>query len=352
MAKQRTRQLTYALRANLEEMAAYGESKKAYKDKTNALRRQKYRELIYKGISRENIYKELLHIDSAKDKIFSYSTMKNYIRFVKDFAAYVYTQTGTTRVSISDSVKYIQPYIDALISKGDSPNTINLKLAAVCKATGQYVVDYTHPIRRYSDVTRSVKSAVRDKYNDKRAAAALELNRAIGLRRNELARLTIDDIHIGEKCAYLYSKGKGGKNNITYISDPAKLDILYKYMSQAITDGRETLLSREQMHHDADLHHARAMCAVDEYNRVLEDININPERREFYKNFIRDIFKKYNKPLLEDLDKPYFLRGAGKKLCISQGKSYIFDRVAVLYVSLTILHHFRSDTTVQHYLIK
>ena len=350
--KQRTRQLTYALRTNLESMAAYGESKKKYKDKTNALRRQKYRELLYKGISREDIYKELLHIDSAKDKIFGFSTMKNYIRFVKDFAAFVYIQTGTSRVSISESISYIQPYINALISKGDSPNTINLKLAAVCKATGQYVVDYTHPIRRYSDVTRSVKSAVRDRYNDKRAAAALELNRAIGLRRNELARLTIDDIHIGEKCAYIYSRGKGGKNNITYISDPAKLDILYKYMSQAITDGRETLLSREQMHHDADLHHARAMCAVDEYNRVLEDININPERREIYKSYIKDIFKKHNKPLLEDLDKPYFLRGAGKKLCISQGKSYIFDRVAVLYVSLTILHHFRSDTTVQHYLIK
>lgn len=350
--KQRTRQLTYALRASLEEMAAYGESKKKYKDKTNALRRQKYRELINIGASKSDIQKELLHIDSAKDKIFSYSTMKNYIRFVKDFATYVYTQTGTARVSISESISYIQPYIDSLISKGDSPNTINLKLAAVCKATGQYVVDYTHPIRRYSDVIRSTKAAVRDKYNDKRAAAALELNRAIGLRRNELARVSINDIQLGEKCAYIYSRGKGGKNNITYISDPAKLDILYKYMSQAISDGRETLLSKEQMHHDADLHHARAMCAVDEYNRVLADININPERREFYKNFIRDIFMKYNKPLLEDLDKPYYLRGAGKKLCISQGKSYIFDRVAVLYVSLTILHHFRSDTTVQHYLIK
>ena len=350
--KQRTRQLSYALRANLEGMAAYGESKKMYKQKTQQLRRQRYKALINIGASKSDIYKELLHIDCAKDKIFSYSTMKNYIRFVRDFADFVYTQTGTSRVSIYESIPYIQLYINHLISKGDSPNTINLKLAAVCKATGQYVVDYTHPIRRYSDVTRSVKNAVRDKFNDKRAAAALELNRAIGLRRNELSRVSINDIYIGEKCAYIYSKGKGGKNNITYISDPKKLDILYKYMSQAIVNGRETLLSKEQMNHDADLHHARAMCAIDEYKRVAEDMRINPERREFYKDYIRDIFKKYNKPLLEDLDKPYYLRGAGKKLCISKGKSYIYDRVAVLYVSLTILHHFRSDTTVQHYLIK
>ena len=96
----------------------------------------------------------------------------------------------------------------------------------------------------------------------------------------------------------------------------------------------------------------QGLCAIDEYNRVLADIKANPKRREFYKSFIKDTFRKYNKPLLEDLDKPYFLRGAGKKLCISQGKSYIYDRVAVLYVSLAILHHFRSDTTVQNYLIK
>ncbi len=350
--KTRTKQLTYALRANLERMAAYGESKKAYKSKTQALRRQKYKELINAGKSKSYINKQLLHIDAAKDKIFSYSTMKNYIRFIKDFSDYVYTQAGTTRITVEDSIRYIQPYIDYLVRKGDSPNTINLKLASVCKATGQYVVDYTHPIRRYSEVKRSVNSAVRDKYNDKRAFEALELNRAIGLRRNELARVNINDIRIGEKCAYIYSKGKGGKHNETYISDLSKLEILYKYMSQAIKAGRETLLSREQMKHDADLHHARALCAVDEYNRVMADITTNPERREYYKDFVKSIFRKYNKPLLEDLDKPYFLRGAGKKLLISQGKNYRFDRVAVLYVSVTILHHFRSDTTVQHYLIK
>ena len=153
------------------------------------------------------------------------------------------------------------------------------------------------------------------------------------------------------KNADIYVTGTNEKNILNSIltAFAGKSD---EIMRQAITNGRETLLSKEQMNHDADLHHARAMCAVDEYNRILQDIHKNPEQREFYKNFIRDIFKKYNKPLLEDLDKPYYLRGAGKKLCISQGKSYIFDRVAVLYVSLTILHHFRSDTTVQHYLIK
>ncbi len=37
---------------------------------------------------------------------------------------------------------------------------------------------------------------------------------------------------------------------------------------------------------------------------------------------------------------------------LDEARETSFDRVAVLYVSVTILHHYRSDTTVQHYLIK
>ena len=120
----------------------------------------------------------------------------------------------------------------------------------------------------------------------------------------------------------------------------------------ALENGRDTLLSFEQMNHDADLHHARAQCAMDEYNRVMADIKEHPERRTFYKDYVVRFFKENNKPLKENLDKPYNLRGADKKMLEKQGRETSFDRAVVLYVSVTILHHYRSDTTVQHYLIK
>ena len=351
--KTRNKQLTFALRENLEKMAAYGESKYAFRQKTNDLRRRAKNELICQHKSAEEIEKALLHIDAAKDKIFSFGTMRSYIRFVADFAEFVAAQAGTSRTSVADSVKYIQPFVDHLILKGNSPNTINLKLSAVCKATGQYVVDYTHPERRYADVTRGVKPAVRDKFNSHRAVEALELNRAIGLRRSELGRVTIFDVSWdGDKSATIRSVGKGGKHNETFITDPAKLEVLTKYYCDAVADARATLLTKEQMQHDADLHHARAMCAIDEYNRVMGEIKGNPDKREEYKRFIIDFFRKHNKPLKENLDKPYFLRGAGKVMQQSRGREFKFDRVAVLYVSATILNHFRSDTTIQHYLIK
>ena len=353
MKRERTKQLTYALRSRLEKMAAYGESKKAYKVKTLELRRVARNELIRQHKNREEITNALLHIDAAKDKIFSYNTMKSYIKFVKDFAGFVTSQTGTSRTSVEDSIIYIQPYIDYLINKGNSPNTINLKLSAVCKATGQFVVDYEHPVRRYSEAIRGVKPAVRDHFNEHRAAAALELNRAVGLRRAELGRLSVADIHWNDKGdIVITSIGKGGKHNNTLICDPEKIRIVEKYYYDAIADGREILLTKEQMNHDADLHHARAECAIDEYNRVITDIKDHPERRNYYKNFVIDFFRKNKKSLKEKLDVPYRLRGAGKMLMEQQGKDTVFDRVAVLYVSVTILHHYRSDTSVQHYLTK
>jgi len=352
MKRVRTKQLTYALRERLEAMAAYGESKRSYKIKTLELRRKRRIELISRKVPHEVIEKELLHIDAAKDKIFSYNTMTSYIRFVKDFAEFIKTQTGTSRTPIGDSVRYIQPYIDHLINNGDSPNTINLKLSAVCKAVGVFVVDYSHPIRRYSEVTRSVNSAKRDHFNDHRAKDSLRLNRAVGFRRTELGRIDLTDITRYSDHAVIRSVGKGGKHNETYIADPKKLAVLDEYIAEAKREGRTTLLSKEQMNHDADLHHARALCAVDEYNRVVEDMKAHPERRAYYKKFVTDFFKRHNKRLTEDLDKPYHLRGKGKALLKHQGRETVFDRVAVLYVSVTILHHYRSDTTVQHYLIK
>ena len=352
MKRNRNKQLTYALRERLEAMAAYGESKRAYKIRTLELRRQKRNELIACKLPHKVIEKELLHIDAAKEKIFSYNTMAAYIRFVKDFADYIKVQTGTSRTSIEDSVGYIQQYIDFLIYKGDSANTINLKLSAVCKATGVFVVDYKHPIRRYSEVTRSVNSAKRDHFNDHRAKDSLRLNRAIGFRRSELGRIKLTDITRYSDHAVIRSVGKGGKRNETHIADPKKLAVLDEYIDEAKREGRTTLLSKEQMNHDADLHHARALCAVDEYNRVVEDMKAHPDRREYYKKFIQDFYKSHNKRLTEDLDMSYHLRGKGKLLLKKQGRETTFDRVAVLYVSVTILHHYRSDTTVQHYLIK
>ena len=69
-------------------------------------------------------------------------------------------------------------------------------------------------------------------------------------------------------------------------------------------------------------------------------------------NEIFRIFAENGKTLHENLDIPYRCRGQNRKKLEKLGKPTVFDRVAVLYVSCTVTNHFRSDTTVQHYLVK
>ena len=71
-----------------------------------------------------------------------------------------------------------------------------------------------------------------------------------------------------------------------------------------------------------------------------------------YIQAIEDEFKRNKRKLKEDHNKPYRLRVYNKKAAESINKPVVYDRVAAMYVSLFILHHFRTDTTILHYLVK
>ena len=352
MTKIRNKTTKFALRDRLAGMAAFGESKYEDRKETLRLRNAKRKELVLAGASPEEIRNALDEINIGWTKIYSYSTMRSYIQAVDKFAAFIRDMTGNNRMPVEETVKYIQPFVDHLIAAGYSPYTINLWLSGVCKATGSIISNYYHPRRSYIDVFRGVKAVKRDNFNSKRAKEAIELNKVVGLRRNELRKLRISDISYNGKDMLIRSIGKGGKHNVTLISDPESISVVKKYIELAKADGRETLLSEEMMNHDADLHSIRAVCAKREYERVVMDMQENPERREYYINFIKSEFKKVGRRLEENLNNPYRLRGRGRHIVASRGRPVEYDRVAVMYVSLTILHHYRSNVTVDHYLIK
>lgn len=239
------------------------------------------------------------------------------------------------------------------IKKGLTPQTVHLRLSAVCKALELNISDYEKPIRHYADATRSVKSAQNDAYNATHAEKALTANRIIGLRRSELSRLQHSDIRfISDERAEVYTVGKGGKHNVNIVSGREKISILKAMVQDAESQCNIYLLDKSDLNNDADLHHERAECAKDVYKFVCDDIAAHPERRAYYQNEIFRIFSENGKPLRENLDVPYRCRGQNRKKLEQLGKPTVFDRVAVLYVSCTVTNHFRSDTTVQHYLIK
>jgi hypothetical protein len=101
-----------------------------------------------------------------------------------------------------------------------------------------------------------------------------------------------------------------------------------------------------------NFHKQRELRAKDVYERVVADMQNNPESREYYKTFIKNSFERDGKKLRENLEKPYVVRGENRKRLEQQGRALEYDRVAVLYVSLTVLNHYRSDTSVNHYIGK
>lgn len=343
----------YQMKLVLREMAAFGESKKSYKEETSHLRTEYKSKLISQGYSKQEAHKMTQNICTYRNKIFSASTMESYQKAAGVFEQFCQETLGTKRLTLEEAKNHVQEFVDWNISKNLTPQTVHLRLSAVCKALELNISDYQKPIRHYSDATRSVKSAQNDTYNAVHAKKALTANRIIGLRRSELSRLQCSDIHfISEEKAEVYTIGKGGKHNINIVSGREKVSALKIMVQEAESQCNIYLLDKTDLNNDADLHHERAECAKDVYNSVCADMAAHPERRTYYQSEIFRIFAENNKPLRENLDVPYRCRGQNREKLEQLGKPTVFDRVAVLYVSCTVTNHFRSDTTVQHYLIK
>ena len=336
----RIQNIGFQLKQSLRAMAAFGESKKAYKEETSRLRTEYKNRLLSQGYSKKDAHKMAQSICTYRDKIFSQSTLSAYQKAVGVFEQFCQETLGTKRLTLEEAKNHVQEFVDWNISKDLTPQTVHLRLSAICKALKLNISDYEKP-------------AQNDAYNAVHAEKALAANRIIGLRRNELARLQCSDIHfISEERAEVYTIGKGGKHNVNIVSGREKVSALKMMVQEAESQYNRYLLDKTDLNNDADLHHERAECAKDVYSSVLKDMEENPAKREYYKSQIQQIFKQNGKTLHENLDTPYRCRGQNRKKLERLGKPTVFDRVAVLYVSCTVTNHFRSDTTVQHYLVK
>lgn len=344
--------ISVTLRRRLSAMYAPGESKQAHKEETRRLRAEYKKELILQGYSKKEAHKMSLSVCTYKDKIFCTNTLNSYFKAVDSFQQFCVEVLGTKRISLEEAAKHVQEYVNWCIEKELTPHTIYSYLSGVCKSMNLNISDYEKPERHYADAIRGVRPAKNDSYNSMHAATALRANRIIGLRRNELCTLAIKNIHFFDDCVEVYTIGKGKKSNVNVITDSNEIAELKSMVKEAEEKGQKFLLSKSETRNDADLHHERALKAISVYEKAVEDMTNHPERRAYYQSEIKRIFDENGKPLYENLGTPYRCRGENRRKLIAMGKNTVFDRTAVLYVSCTVTNHFRSDTTVQHYLIK
>ncbi len=338
--------IKYALKQALASKEAYGRSKYEDKLKTKIHRAK----LQSQGVS----YQERLRIDYSKNYVYSKSTMNSYQRWCGYFGNYL-AENGLKHITIEESIAYIQEYIDYMKESNKySAWTINLALASICKATGEYICDYSHPTRHISDICRGTKECINDNYNEKNYEKSLTANKLLGLRRSQLLKLKAGDIKTqninGQNIVIVTTIGKGKKiNHQIFYDKDEQITVL------AMKNGKkddERIFSKKEISHDADYHHMRELRAKEVYERVVEDISNNPERRSYYQKEINRIFYEAGRTVKENMDKPVYLRGLTREKAEKQGKAICYDRTALLFVSATVTSHWRSSVSLAHYIGK
>lgn len=187
-----------------------------------------------------------------------------------------------------------------------------------------------------------------------------------GIRRRELAHLEGRDM-IRDPFGYLVvvvRRGKGGKKQYQRIIPEYEETILRTF------DGigeNQRVFTPEEMSNHINLHGLRAEVAQAAYKRYEQQVQTKDGREKLLEE-LRAYYMQLHPydPKSQRKDKavycmewleenarnaPYKLRGDNKKRAIEAGKQTVYNRLALLAVSVFHLSHWRLDVTITNYLV-
>lgn len=113
----RIQNIGFQLKQSLRAMAAFGESKKAYKEETSRLRTEYKNRLLSQGYSKKDAHKMAQSICTYRDKIFSQSTLSAYQKAAGVFEQFCQETLGTKRLTLEEAKNHVQEFVDWNISK-------------------------------------------------------------------------------------------------------------------------------------------------------------------------------------------------------------------------------------------
>lgn len=302
-------------------------------------------------------------IEAALKGITDNQTVTAYKKDCKLFAAYCKEQ-GVKR---PDQLQWkekelLQGYEKELEASGYSPATIHRRLAAPCKATGISMSEIEKPKRTSGKITRSRNEKAnrqgKREIEDERYSRLVTFQRAVGIRRAELARLTAIDLTTDESgylCVYV-AKGKSGKRQLQRILPEDEITVLEIFQ---VADPGQKLFSPEEMQNKIDLHGLRREHAQKAYKYYADRLKNEPEYKYELRKELAARYKEFHRPgdsnkkFLHDImnEEPYKLRGNNYQKAIEQGKETEYNRLALMAVSVFHLSHWRLDVTVTNYMI-
>ena len=220
------------------------------------------------------------------------------------------------------------------------------------------------PIRHMSDFWRG-HNRPRDRYRSKedltldKFSHLVTFQAHVGVRRAELQKLKKEDLikHKDGNWYVLIRCGKGGKRSLIYLDEKKDLPIVKPYFDNA-KEG-EYIFKKEEFANDLSLHYLRAQRSRELYESTVEKLKNTPEYRKQLEAYVREYWRENNldkntkqpKPFPEkSIHGKYILRGKTRAFAISNNLPYVYDRLALKFVSMCQLSHFRESITILYLL--
>lgn len=303
-------------------------------------------------------------------------TGRSYKKHLKSFARWAKEQGYKSPEDITREV--IQEYEESLESdsKQYSAATIHSYLTPVCRAAGVNMSLIRKPRRTAGTITRgrdynangqpiSQNEKGRREESDPRYARLMTLQKAVGIRRAELGRLTGSDlIRRGNGWYVVVERGKGGKRQEQLIL-PKDVESVRSIFDGVGAD--QKVFSEAEMKNHINLHGARAAHGKECYQYYLSLITTRPgaadrlraallQRWEKGHERLREgdpeAWKRQRNRFISDLDdRPYLIRGENLEKARALGLPDTYNRLALMAVSVFHLSHWRLDVTVTNYLV-
>ena len=254
-----------------------------------------------------------------------------------------------------------------------SPATVHTYLAPVCAAAGVPMDQIRKPKRMAGSITRGRNFTAtgqetrrnaqgKRQENDPKYARLMALQKAAGVRRSELGRLTGSDlVQHGTSWYVIVQRGKGGKKQEQYIL-PKDVETV-----RQIFDGiapEQHVFSKEEMNNKINLHGLRAQHGKEcyaYYVRLIEKPGnadrlrkILLRRWETAHERIRDespVTWQRHRFIADMDDRSYVLRGENAAKATAAELPTEYNRLALMCVSVLHLSHWRLDVTVTNYMI-
>ncbi len=281
---------------------------------------------------------------TAKEKIFSYSTYRDYWKHIKYFLKHV-QEVHPECTTLKAAKKHVNEWLQSRVDAGLSAWTVQLEAKALGKIYGISPEDegyFVPPKRKREDITRSRTDRVRDRhFSETNNDELIKFCKGTGLRRGELAQLrggdlvsrkqieaestALEAIPVTERTPMqehrlevlkdtslfqeeyfvLVRNGKGGRERLSPIIGRNARQIIERIQN---TPCGEKVW--QHIHQSADIHAYRAAYATDIYKahaRKIEDIPYDRVSRKTNRRYQSQVYACRKDEAGKKLDKAAML---------------------------------------------